>query len=78
MTRITIDDELRAKLHGLQEPVELCNEAGDVVADVIPRVDLAGFEAWEPPYDPEELRRIEQSDAPRYTTEEVIRHLESL
>jgi hypothetical protein len=78
MTRITVDEILRKKLNDLSEPLELCDEAGRVLGRVFPAFDLSDYEPWEPPIDEEELRRREQSSERRYTTAEVIGHLESL
>lgn len=78
MTRITVDEILRKKLNDLSEPLELCDEAGRVLGRVFPAFDLSDYEPWEPPIDEEELRRREQSSGRRYTTAEVIAHLESL
>ena len=77
MTRITIDAETREKLTAAGESVELVDETGKLIGTFRP--------ALTPPYDPklippiseEELRRREK-ETPRYTTEEVIRHLASL
>ena len=34
MTRITVDEELRKRLHGLKTDLELCDESGCVLARV--------------------------------------------
>lgn len=36
MNRITLDTELRAKLNGLNERVEVCDEAGRTVGHFVP------------------------------------------
>lgn len=76
MTRVIVDETLRSRLHNLSEPLELCDESGRVVGRVFPAVDLSQYEQWEPPISEEELRRREQSDEKRYTTAEVLAHLE--
>jgi hypothetical protein len=76
MTRIIVDEALRSKLHNLAEPLELCDEAGRVLARLTPLADLSQYEPWEPPISEEELRRREQSDK-WYTTEQVLAHLKS-
>ena len=77
MTRITIDAELRARLHNLIEPLELCDEAGKVVARVKPVFDSTQWEPLDPQISEEELDAREKSTV-WYTTEEVLRHLEQL
>jgi hypothetical protein len=75
MTKVILDETLRSKLHNLAEPLELCDESGRVVGRVFPTIDLSQYEPWEPPISEEELRRLEQSDEPRYTTAEVLARL---
>jgi len=77
MTRITVDEVLRARLLNLSQPLELCDESGQVLARVVPETSLVELEAWEPPIDEEELRRREQSDR-WYTTKQVLEHLKNL
>ena len=36
MTKVVVDATLRSKLHGLAEPLELCDESGDVLGHVFP------------------------------------------
>jgi hypothetical protein len=76
--KITLDADLRKKLLDLVEPLELCEEAGIVLGRLFPHIDLSKWELWEPPYDEEELRRLEQSPGRRYTTAEVLEHLKNL
>jgi hypothetical protein len=78
MTRVILDPTLLAKLHDLKEPLELCDETGQVRARVIPTLDLSEFEPCEPPISEEELQRLEQSNQKRYTTAQVLAHLEKL
>jgi hypothetical protein len=78
MTRIVLDAELRTKLLSLSQPLELCDESGKVVGRVFPVADLSEYELEEPPYDEEELRRLEQSNERRYTTAELLEHLRGL
>jgi hypothetical protein len=54
MTRVTLDPELRRRLHDLQGPVELCDEGGRLVAHVLPTAN---------PDDTSEAGRAEWSDA---------------
>ena len=78
MTKVVLDAELRDRLLGLSEPLELCDDAGRVLGRVFPSIDLSEYEPWEPPFDEAELRRREQSGERRYTTAEVLEHLERL
>jgi hypothetical protein len=77
MVKVVVDAVLRGRLRNFSEPVELCDEAGRVLARVLPLPDLSEYEPWEPPISEEELQRREQSDK-WYTTEQVLAHLKSL
>ena len=78
MNRITVDTTLRTKLNGLSEPLELCDDSGRVLAVVTPVEDPSQFEALTPDITEEELNRRSQSKGQRYTTAEVLDHLEKL
>jgi hypothetical protein len=78
MTRITLDADLRGKLMDLNEPLELCDESGRVLGRFFPTLDLSQYEPWEPSFSEEELQRQEQANEKRYTTAEVVAHLEKL
>jgi hypothetical protein len=77
MTQIILDATLRSKLGDLAEPLELCDEAGRVVARVIPSYDAAA-QNLKPQISQEEMRRRKQSKGQTYTTAEVLAHLEKL
>ena len=78
MTRITLDAELRSRLLNLTQPLELCDEKGIVIARVQPAFDPSQWELNEPPdLSEEEWAELEKSTK-WYTTEEVLKHLESL
>jgi len=78
MTRVIVDAALRSRLHDLNEPLELCDESGHVVARVIPVPDLSDCEPLEPQVSDEELLRRSQADEKTYTTAEVLSYLEKL
>ena len=78
MTRVTLDAVLWSKLHNLADPIELCDESGRIVARVFPATDLAEYELSAPSISDQELKRLEESDEKRYTTAEVLAHLETL
>ena len=78
MTQIILDAALRSKLHDLSKPLDLCDESGKVLAHVIPALDPADYEPVPPPeLSQGDLKTIEQS-ARWYTSEQVLKHLESL
>ena len=78
MTQIVVDAELRGKLHNLRQPLELCDESGQVLAWLTPVLNPAGARSMEPPpLSEEELQRREQEPG-AYSTAEVLAHLEKL
>ncbi len=78
MTRLVLDSELRAKLRNLTEPLELCDESGQVLAHLMPEIRLAHFETIEPQISREELLRRKQNKSQTSTTAEVLAYLETL
>ena len=78
MTRVIIDQALRAKLHDLAEALVLCDEHGNVFGHFVPMVDLAQWEPESPGINEEELDRRAQSKERRYSTAEVLARLEEL
>jgi len=77
MIRIVLDDPTLAKLGGLGQPTELCDESGRVVGYVTPAVTQSLYATLKSPHSDEELRRREQEQE-TFSTEEVLRHLERL
>ncbi len=77
MTKITVEESLLKNLLKLAQPVELCDPSGNVVGRLFPVYDLAEYEPWEPAFSEEELQVAENSTE-WYTTEQVLKHLESL
>jgi len=77
MTRIILDDAMKAKLHNLTEPLELCDPTGRVLARVVPRYDPEEYDL-EPKISQEEIERRSASNEPTYTTAEVLAYLEKL
>jgi hypothetical protein len=61
MTRIVIDSEVREKLHNLTAPLELCDEAGRVLARLTPAMSSLQCDGFEPQISPEELLRRKQN-----------------
>jgi hypothetical protein len=76
MTQVILDAALRSKLHGLTQPLELCDEAGRVLARLVPVVDESQFEPLEPQISAEELQR--RRGEPEFSTAEVLAYLEKL
>lgn len=77
MVQIAIDDVLRDQLDGLTQPIELCDASGRVVARVTPVDVSSDVEFLNPEVDEAELVRRMTADEKQYTTDEVIRHLDS-
>ena len=78
MTRLLIDANLPAKLRQLTEPSELCDDSGKVLGRFEPVLDAAEWELLGPEITEEELERRSTSKEKRYTTAEVLAHLEKL
>jgi hypothetical protein len=78
MTRIILDSEVREKLHNLTEPLELCDEAGRVLAHLTPAISSPQRESTEPQISREELLRRKQNKGKTSTTAEVLAYLEKL
>jgi hypothetical protein len=78
MTRITVDAELRRKLLYFNTPVELCDEAGQVVARVVPSTPWNDPDKWvelTPPISEEELQRRMNSKEPTLSTQQLLDQL---
>jgi hypothetical protein len=78
MTRIVLDSEVRERLHNLTEPLELCDEAGRVLAHLTPAISSPQCERSEPQISREELLRRKQNKGKTSTTAEVLAYLETL
>ena len=48
MTRVILDADLRSKLLNLDQPLELCDESGRVLARVLSMFDRSLYEGLEP------------------------------
>jgi hypothetical protein len=71
MAKVVVDEELRAKLNGLQEKIELCDEAGQTLGLFLPtelywRLQLAADGC---PYTYEELQQSWQEEGGRTLAE---------
>ena len=78
MTVITIDRSTGDKLRGLTGPVQIRDERGEVLGEFTPTADPRSIYAnLRSPLSEEELLRREQ-ETETFSTDEVLRHLESL
>ena len=78
MTQIILDAGVSNKLTGVIHPVELCDPSGRVLGRFVPSIDLSEWEPLSPDISEEELDRRANSKEKRYTTAEVLAHLEKL
>ena len=76
MTEVILDANMRRKLFDLRQPLEICDESGQVLANLIPIAGLASLEPWVPDFDANDLDQQEKANEKRYTTTEVLAHLE--
>jgi hypothetical protein len=77
MPTYKLPDSIVNDLQRLQEPVQLCDASGRTLGTFLPAVDPSEYEIIGPDLTKEEIRQILESDK-WYSTEEVLRHLESL
>jgi hypothetical protein len=76
MTQITIDDATRERLRSARETVQLVAADGEVLGTFKP-LDVPPYDtSLIPPISAEELHR-RAAEPGGYTTDEVLRHLES-
>lgn len=78
MTRITVDNLPRERLLDFSSPLELCDHDGRVLARLTPVAGASKYFPSEPQVSAEELRRRATSNEKRYSTSEVLDHLDSL
>ena len=78
MIQILLDETLRARLHGLREPLELCEPNGTVVGRMFPTIEPTNLQSWEPALNLAELQQRAASSEPRLTTTEMLARLENL
>ncbi|HEX7450561.1 MAG TPA: hypothetical protein VF306_23575 [Pirellulales bacterium] len=76
MTRIVVDSALGRQLAQADVPLQICDEKGLVLGTFTPEPDYEAAERDRPKLSDEELRQRRQG--PTYSTEEVLKHLESL
>jgi hypothetical protein len=78
MTQIMLDEAACRKLAQAGQIVEVCDPAGRVVGRFVPLIDLSQWEPVTPEISEEELERRANSNAKRYTTDEVLDYLRKL
>jgi hypothetical protein len=81
MTRVILDEEMRKKLLDCIKPLELCNEAGIVLARLTPSPDGSDPDDWDeltPPVSDEEIQRRIDSDEPTFTTQDLVERIQQL
>ncbi len=78
MPQIVLNNDIASQLRALGQAAELCDLSGHVLGRFVPLIDSAKWEPCTPDITAEELARRSQSTGKRYTTAEVIKHLESL
>jgi hypothetical protein len=76
MTQISLEADVSKRLDELDQPAELCDLRGRVIGRFIPLVNVSEWEPVSPDISEEELDRRSRSEEKRYTTAEVLAHLE--
>jgi len=74
MKQIVVDAKLAEQLVQATEPVELIDPSGRLE----PKSDLSGWVPLTPEISDEELERRANANEKRFTTAEVLKHLEGL
>jgi hypothetical protein len=75
MQNLIVDPSTLAKLTGLREPYEVCDESGRLVGRFFPAADASLYDEIDLEINEEELDR-HSKETEAYTTAEVIAHLE--
>ncbi len=75
MTRVILDQAMLAKLHYLQERLELVDESGRVLGTVTPAAERSLYETVQVPFTEEELDQAEQEPGGR-TLAQILADLE--
>jgi ATP-dependent RNA circularization protein (DNA/RNA ligase family) len=75
MSELILDSVTANKFREINERVEVCDEAGELIGYFVPRVDRRLYESVEIPISDEELRRRAQKRGGR-TLAEILADLE--
>lgn len=76
MTQIMLDATAVSRLCRVKEPVQICDPDGHVIGQFIPIIDTSEWQPASPDVSEDELERRSKSNEKRYTTAEVLAHLE--
>ena len=76
MTQIMLDATAASRLCRVKEPVQICDPDGHVIGQFIPTIDTSEWQPVSPDISEDELERRSKSNQKRYTTAEVLAHLE--
>jgi hypothetical protein len=76
VTQIIVDANLSNQLLELSQPAELCDRSGQVLGRFVPLINRSEWEPLSPDISEEELDRRAKSKEKRYSTAEVLAHLE--
>jgi hypothetical protein len=76
MTQIILDASATIRLGRVREPVQICDSEGHIIGQFIPLLNMSDWEPASPDISEDELERRSKSDEKRYTTAEVLAHLE--
>lgn len=78
MSTIVVGEDLCRQLQGLDHSVDMVDPQGKVLGKFIPTLNADDFEGLEPKISAEEARRRLERRSKTFTTQEVLKHLESL
>ncbi len=78
MSQIILDAAVCGKLNNLTCAVEICDPSGRVLGRFVPLLDMSEWEPLSPDISDDELERRAKSNEDRYTTAQVLAHLEKL
>ena len=77
--RVTNENvDLNRNFQDFSQPLELCDDAGRILAHVLPKIDPALYEGLEPQISREEFQRRKHNKGKTFSTAEVLAHLEKL
>lgn len=71
-----LDATATSRLCRAKDAVEICDPEGHIIGQFIPLINMSDWEPISPDVREDELERRSKSDEKRYTTAEVLAHLE--
>ena len=77
MDKTTLNSAMVEQLRNVTASIDVCDETGNVIGFYSPKIDPSQYD-FGPELSDEEIQRRLNSKGPRYTTAEVLRHLEGL